>query len=846
MSNQISKTLDDKKVSLRAHVYDKRIEFKNLDETSELNIDKYTFYDGCVVVEFWDHRNEQKCHGKRSILKHNQTSIWDEILRLNQETGASWTYEQAIQLEAQLLLALHPQLDLDIDPMLLHDKATNDANMKQIHRKLKKKKRKLNSYEVELEDAKRRIGKEFVPKYSQAKYFRSPENLVTETNHQAITRGITTPVPKNLIRTIEFQREYTDPGKKNKDNLFTLVYIYRDNNNGKYEVIAHAVKGKDLQENGAHTLPMKTLSLCDKYNSKLDDSKPTLKCELENAADYESFVKSFVILYMMDNKLLNDSERSNKIPADMIVQLAEEYSRESNQNELHDITNIDKKEPYQIVEFLAKKPISETKPSAFEYISEDGKKTEIKSIYDLYTAAISKKHATESTSMPPPPRPIQRVRVRPPQQRLPLTPEVVMSGFSQPVGKPPVQHQPQMVANPITPISPIQISQNSQSIQPPQTRPPIQNRPILSPQTMQRIIQLPNQPMPTQNPNHIPMNVQVSAQQAASQMIIQQRPVIATSPGKIPQKMVMQLSGMPPTLPPQSRQSNQNPVIVPVQSTQMPTQIPIQNNPQIQPGSQSTPGTPIQLSEQTQVQPVQRSPGTPMKSPARTSEPSTPMQTAQDQITQPSQRSAPNTPLQSPGQNPGLITPRPIPTNQLPMRNGIHLPPAQNTLPLNNTGNGIRLTREQYMALLIRNRTQLANAQAQAQAQLSGQVHGQVPNQLVNQVTNPTIIQRRFAPQLQNANTQQQQVDIMRAATQQQLIRNNQAFMVQSQFPINQQLQGIISDQTPQLQLNMPQMALYRRPNVVQRPVAQQQVTLNTQFPTNGQWVFQQRPWNGS
>ncbi|CAG8726695.1 37038_t:CDS:1 [Racocetra persica] len=279
---------------------------------------------------------------------------------------------------------------------------------------------------------------------------------------------------------------------------------------------------------------------------------------------------------------------------------------------------------------------------------------------------------------------------------------------------------------------------------------------------------------------------------------------------------------------------------------------------QIHSTSQSTPGTPMQLQEQTQVHPVQRSPRTPMKSPAppsRTSAPSTPMPSAEQvQITQPSQRSAPNTPMQSPGQIPGhspiVITSRPV-TSQHPIHNDIQLASAQNTPQPNGAGQSITLSNgrviniNQYLALRRMHQA--------AQAQLSGQIRGQVPNQLVNQVTNPTVIQRRFTPQVQVGNSQQQQVDMM-MATQQQIIGNNQSVMVQQQFPINQQqlqVQGMISEQTPQLQLNLPQMVqVYRamRPNVVQRQqVTQQQMTLNTQpFPNNNQWVFQQRPWNGS
>lgn len=875
MSNQ---NLENSQVSLYAHVYDKRIEFKNLDGTSELNLTKYKFYDGCVVVEFRDHRQDPKYNGKRSFLKHNQTSIWDEILRLNQETGGSWTHEQAIQVEAQLLLALHPNLDLDLDPTLRRDQATNDTYVKPTHRKLKKKKRKLNSYEVELEDAKRvklekmmfmmdeRTGKEFTPTYNQLKYFRS-ENTIAENNQHIVgkgknraeseslsepARGATTPINnKPLVRTIEFQREYTDPIDQNKHLLFTLVYIYRDINNDKYEVIVYAVKEKDLQESSEHTQPQQS-NLCQRYMPKLDDSKPTLKCELENTLDFETFVKSFVILYMMNNKLLEDSERPNKHHADIIVKLAEECSQESNQNELFNINNIDKKEPYQLLELLDKQPASEIKSSALEYTSDDGKKIEITSIFDLHMAAVMKRHAAESSQMPPPPRPTQR-RMRPPSRlpQIPQSSEVVIPTLQQ---RPPQQSMrpvvkpPQMVVQGSTPM---QIPQNTQPIQQPQTRPQIQNRPIVqiaSPQTsIQGIIPLPNQPMTVQaqTSNHVPINVQISTQQQAVQitspMIIRQsRQGIATThvvqpsnPGKLQPNMVMQMQS---TMSPQSSRQppNQNAAIVPAQPTQLPTQnnpIKVQNS--MQSVSQSTPGTPIQLSEQSQARPVQRSPGTPMRSPAqpsRTSAPSTPMQTAEQvQITQPSQRSAPNTPIHSPGQiqgqstQPIVIAPG-IVTNQLPIRNGIQLSSTQNT-PQQNIGNMHAMTRERYMAIL------------RAQQQMRS-------NQLMNQVTNPQMMSRRQIP----VGNSQQQVD-MRLTAQQPIIGNNQSFIVQPQFSINQQLQGIISEPTSQLQLNVPQMAqIYRvRPSVVQRqPVTQQQMTLNTQpfvQNNNSQWVFQQRPY---
>lgn len=62
---------------------------------------------GCVVVEFKDHRQNPQCDGKRQLLRKNDDSFWDDILRLNQSVGSNWTHEQALQIEAKLLVKSH-------------------------------------------------------------------------------------------------------------------------------------------------------------------------------------------------------------------------------------------------------------------------------------------------------------------------------------------------------------------------------------------------------------------------------------------------------------------------------------------------------------------------------------------------------------------------------------------------------------------------------------------------------------------------------------------------------------------------------------------------------------------
>ena len=62
------------------------------------------YISGGVILECVDRRPQPTCTGKRIFLKQNMSSLWDDILRLNQAAGGTWTQEMAIQMESQLLV----------------------------------------------------------------------------------------------------------------------------------------------------------------------------------------------------------------------------------------------------------------------------------------------------------------------------------------------------------------------------------------------------------------------------------------------------------------------------------------------------------------------------------------------------------------------------------------------------------------------------------------------------------------------------------------------------------------------------------------------------------------------
>ncbi|RIA86724.1 hypothetical protein C1645_321216 [Glomus cerebriforme] len=117
---------------------------------------------------------------------------------------------------------------------------------------------------------------------------------------------------------------------------------------------------------------------------KLDDSQATLRNELGNDEAYKAFIKSFVVLYSIDNNLKYDSERVDIVPVDMLPKVTTELT--SPQTEM----KFDSMQPYKIIELL---------PQQSDVSSNEGIKD--LSVSDLYNAAAKKAmQAKPSVSTP--------------------------------------------------------------------------------------------------------------------------------------------------------------------------------------------------------------------------------------------------------------------------------------------------------------------------------------------------------------------------------------------------------------------------------------------------------------
>ncbi|GET51745.1 uncharacterized protein OCT59_025120 [Rhizophagus irregularis] len=396
-------------VSLYAHLYEKYVEIKNVDGTVEITPDKYNWHNGGVVLEYVDCRPRPTCTGKRILLRQNTASLWDDVLRINQDAGGTLTQEMAIQVESQLLLAMHPTIDLDpnstLQDMKRYDPA--DGPVEPVHRELRTRKRKLNSYELEQEAAKKakkeqmmfmmdeRHGREFKPTFKLLPYFKRNRNKVSTVGkgkQRADTeaeqgRGSSKKSGRKLVRLLRFERSFTDENDKTY-KLFTLLNIYQDVN-GQHEAICHSISEKDLRSEGKYNSFMQTINaMSESKEYKVDDSRATFRNELGNAEAYKAFIKSFVVLYSIDNNLKFDSERVDKVPVEMLTEVTTELT--SPQTEM----KFDNMSPYEIIEYLCQQ--SDT---GMTTNSNEGAKD--LSVADLYNAAAKKAlQAKPSVSAP--------------------------------------------------------------------------------------------------------------------------------------------------------------------------------------------------------------------------------------------------------------------------------------------------------------------------------------------------------------------------------------------------------------------------------------------------------------
>ncbi|KAI0917859.1 hypothetical protein AcV5_002691 [Taiwanofungus camphoratus] len=113
-NNQIASLLDD----IRAQRVP--VDFLELFDAA-----KVPFYDGCMIVELLDYRprkvtDPQLDHPEttRVVLMPNSETLWADICLMNQKSGNTWTDEDALNVEARILMATSAPLCLEPDPHL--------------------------------------------------------------------------------------------------------------------------------------------------------------------------------------------------------------------------------------------------------------------------------------------------------------------------------------------------------------------------------------------------------------------------------------------------------------------------------------------------------------------------------------------------------------------------------------------------------------------------------------------------------------------------------------------------------------------------------------------------------
>jgi hypothetical protein len=79
----------------------------NINHSNDSSFEIMNIFLGDVVLEYVDHRPHPTCTGKRIYLKQNTASLWDDVLRMNQAAGGTWTQEMAVQVESQLLVNIN-------------------------------------------------------------------------------------------------------------------------------------------------------------------------------------------------------------------------------------------------------------------------------------------------------------------------------------------------------------------------------------------------------------------------------------------------------------------------------------------------------------------------------------------------------------------------------------------------------------------------------------------------------------------------------------------------------------------------------------------------------------------
>ncbi|KAF9518967.1 hypothetical protein BS47DRAFT_172343 [Hydnum rufescens UP504] len=83
---------------------------------------KVPFYNGCLIVELFDHRDVPNAADpvlpQHIVLWPTAEAAWAEMCSRNTKAGRTWTDLDALNCEAQTLLQQNPDLYLDPDPLV--------------------------------------------------------------------------------------------------------------------------------------------------------------------------------------------------------------------------------------------------------------------------------------------------------------------------------------------------------------------------------------------------------------------------------------------------------------------------------------------------------------------------------------------------------------------------------------------------------------------------------------------------------------------------------------------------------------------------------------------------------
>ncbi|KAF7317684.1 hypothetical protein MKEN_00856100 [Mycena kentingensis (nom. inval.)] len=219
-STPISSLLDD----IRAH----RIPVDFLDVFDSA---KVPFYEGCMLVELLDYRQQQQKEPERTrvVLYPNSETLFADICALNRKNGEKWTDRDALEVEAKILLATAPPLCLVPDPHLT--RVVNHVmrvSTPTVPNSLKRKAAVMNPEEDEVEKARKMKVMQFMaprPGRTHAQNYRildtihrfkqasgsKPPTPIVPTPAPPSTAPSSTPVPHPAVQKIATSTRSSSP-----------------------------------------------------------------------------------------------------------------------------------------------------------------------------------------------------------------------------------------------------------------------------------------------------------------------------------------------------------------------------------------------------------------------------------------------------------------------------------------------------------------------------------------------------------------------------------------------------------------------------------------------------------